>query len=483
MTDWSAIQHIVVLMLENRSFDNVLGHLRPAGPTFDGLDGADCAGNDGIAPWTTPPDADGSTMPDPDPGESFDDINAQLFNGPVTGVPPMSGFVSNYRNKGGNGADIMHGFTPAELPALTQLANSFAVSDRWFASAPCQTWPNRFFLHAGTANGYENNTLDGFPFPMQTIFNELQGVVPWKIYFHDFPQAALLSRLWPYFGNFRLIDEFISDAAAGQLPAYAFIEPRYYPDAQNLPNDMHPPHHVPFADALVARVYNAVRASPNWGSTLMIVTFDEHGGCFDHVAPPAATQPEPPRPTQRFTFDRFGVRVPAIIVSPYTAAGSVLRAAGPVPYDHTSIIKTIRNCFGIAGPLSAREAAAPDLSAALNAPVDPERSPASIAVSEPTIDPAALQAASGRDVTHLQSLLALVAKHLAPLGEDATAAQHMQDIIQSKTAPASQPDDAPTTAGAAGDIVRDVMQKILARSAAPEPPPAPSPSSTLYRGH
>jgi phospholipase C len=463
MTDWSAIQHIVVLMLENRSFDNVLGYLRPAGPDFDGLDGAGCEGNDNIPPWTTQPGEDCSTMPDPDPGESFDDINAQLFNGPVTGVPSMSGFVANYRNKGGNGADIMHCFTPADLPAITQLASSFAVSDRWFASAPCQTWPNRFFVHAGTANGYENNTLDGFPFPMQTIFNELQGVAPWKIYFHDFPQAAMLSRLWPYFENFRPIDDFISDAAAGQLPAYAFIEPRYYPDAQQLSNDMHPPHYVPVADALVASVYNALRASPNWPATLFIVTFDEHGGCFDHAPPPAATPPEPPRPTQRFTFDRFGVRVPAIIVSPYTAAGSVLRAAGPVPYDHTSIIKTVRNCFGIAGPLSARDAAAPDLSAALNAPFDPERGPLSIDVPTLAIDPGTLQAARGRDVSDLQDLLAMVAKNLAPLGEGTTATQHIQDVIQSKIAPAGQTPAAPATAGDAGAFVRDVMQKIIAR--------------------
>jgi phospholipase C len=483
MADWSPIRHIVVLMLENRSFDNVLGRLRPAGPEFDGLEGAGCTGNDGIAPWITPPGIDYSTIPNPDPGELFDDINAQLFNGPVTGVPPMSGFVANYRRNGGNGADVMHGFIPVELPAISQLANSFAVSDRWFASAPCQTWPNRFFAHAGTANGYENNTLDGFPFPMQTIFNELEGVQPWKIYFHDFPQALLLSRLWPYLGNFRLIDEFISDAAAGQLPAYAFIEPMYYPDAQHLANDMHPPHHVPFADALVARVYNAVRASPNWANTLMIVTFDEHGGCFDHVAPPAATPPEPPKPTQRFAFDRFGVRVPAIIVSPYTAPGSVLRAEGAAPYDHTSIIKTIRNCFGIAGPLSAREAAAPDLSAALNAPFDPQRGPPSIDVSEPAIDPATLQAASGRDLTDMQGLLALVAAKLAPLGEDVPAAQHIQDIIQSQLAPANQADAPPATAGAAGDFARGVMQKILARFAEPAPPPATSPASTLYRGH
>lgn len=480
MTDWTPIRHIVVLMLENRSFDNVFGYLRKASPEFDGLDGAPCPGNDGIAPWPTPPGTSTPTMPDPDPGETFDDINAQLFNGPITGVPPMSGFVANYRAKGGNGADIMHSFTPADLPVLSELANSFAVSDRWYASAPCQTWPNRFFAHTGTANGYENNTLDGFPFPMQTIFNELQGVLPWRVYFHDFPQAALLSRLWPYFGNFRLIDDFVSDAAAGKLPAYAFIEPQYYPDLQHLANDMHPPHHVPLADALVARVYNAVRASPNWTSTLLIVTFDEHGGCFDHVPPPAAVQPEPPRAAQRFAFDRYGVRVPAVVISPYTAGNTVLRADGPTPFDHTSIIKTVRNCFGIAGPLSAREAAAPDLAAALNAPFDLHRGPASVTATTPEIDAATLAAARNRETTHMQDLLVLAAKNLEPLGGTASVAQHIQSLVQAKIAPVGQP----ATAGPAGDIARGVMEKILARFAtAPAPASPQTPPSNLYRGH
>lgn len=483
MTDWSAIRHIVVLMLENRSFDNVFGYLRPASPEFDGLDGAQCPGNDGIAPWPTPAGTDCSTTPNPDPGELFDDINAQLFNGPITGVPSMSGFVANYVRQGGKGADIMHSFSRADLPVLSELADSFAVSDRWFASAPCQTWPNRFFTHAGTANGYENNTLNGFPFPMQTIFNELQGVVPWKIYFHDFPQAALLSRLWPYFANFRLIDDFVSDAAAGQLPAYTFIEPMYYPDAQQLANDMHPPHHVPFADALVARVYNAVRSSPNWTSTLLIVTFDEHGGCFDHVPPPAATQPEPPRPAQRFAFDRYGVRVPAVVISPYTAAGTVLRADGLTPYDHTSIMKTVRQCFGIAGPLTARDAAAPDLSAALNAAFDPHRGPVSVTAQVPAVDAVTLADARGRDVTDMQNLLALVAKNLEPLGGTVTIAQHIQNLIRAKIGAPAQTPGAPVTAGSAGDFARGVMQKILARFAAAPPPGSPPAANTLYRGH
>ncbi|WP_322049445.1 alkaline phosphatase family protein [Paraburkholderia sp. J67] len=487
MNDLSKIKHVVVLMLENRSFDNVFGFLRPAGDGFDGLAGAACPGNNGIPPWQTEPGSDCSTMPDPDPGESFDDITGQLYGTDVVnGVPPMSGFVDNYEKHHGTANAIMHCFTPNDLPVLSQLANSFAISDRWFASAPCQTWPNRFFAHAGTANGYENNTLDGFPFPMQTIFNELQGVVPWKIYFHDFPQAALLSRLWPYFANFRPFDRFIQDAAAGQLPAYAFIEPMYYPGTE-LPNDMHPPHNVQLGEALVARVYNAVRSSPNWTSTLLIVVFDEHGGCFDHVAPPAATPPEPARPKQNFAFDRYGVRVPAVLISPYTAAGTVLRPAGNTPFDHTSIISTVRNCFGIAGPLTARDAAAPDLSGALNTDFDLHRGPAEVTAPTPWVSDAVLQAARGREVNSMQDLLALAAKNLAPLSSGRSVAQHLQDLLKATNASATGatiPSALKPTAGAAGDEARSIMQRILARFAQAGTNANPNAiANTIYRGH
>lgn len=483
MADLSNIKHIVVLMLENRSFDNVLGYLRPADEDFDGLDGNQSArnygrdDNTGIAPWPTKPDIDSSKMPSPDPGESFEDIKQQVYGG-APAVPLMGGFIQNYVFKGGEPADIMHCFTPADLPALSQLANSFAVSDRWFASAPCQTWPNRFFVHTGTANGYANNTLDGFPYQMQTIFNELDGVVPWKVYFHDFPQAALLSRLWPQFCNFRLFGEFLEDAAVGQLPGYSFIEPMYYP-TDTLPNDMHPPHNVRLADALVAQVYNAVRASPNWTSTLMLVVFDEHGGCYDHVAPPPAVQPEAPRPNQDFNFDTFGVRVPAVIISPYTAAGTVLRPDGTPPFDHTSVIRTVRNCFGIPGPLSAREAAAPDMSGALNANFDINRGPASIDVPACEKDDASLQAALARPVNDMQDLLQLVAKNLEPLAGNTSVEQHLQDLMNSKISSSL----VKPTAGDAGNDVRKVMQDILARFAASRAANAGVTTTTIYRGH
>ena len=219
----------------------------------------------------------------------------------------MSGFVDNYMRQPPadvpamtRGGDAL--FHLQQLPVMSQLALAFGVSDRWHAPAPCQTWPNRFFAHTGTANGYVNNSPTHFPYMMETVFNRLQedAKVPWRIYFHDVPQSITLTRLWGDVGTqFRYFDDdFIRDAAAGNLPAYSFIEPRYFADpiSGRMPNDQHPPHNVAYGEALIASVYNAVRGGPGWKKTLLVVTYDEHGGCYDHVLPPKAVSPGGPSP-------------------------------------------------------------------------------------------------------------------------------------------------------------------------------------------
>ena len=369
------IEHVVVLMLENRSFDNMLGALYPDNPNFDGLNGTEVNiwhkpdGTTEVIPaWADPTLTPRTlTIPDPDGGESFTDFTMQI-RGIDSDPRPMGGFVDNYmRQKPGDSAydpvAAMHHFTPDQVPALSQLARAFGVSDRWFASAPNQTWPNRFFVHTGTANGYVDNLPPNFPYLMETVFNRLsEAGKSWKIYYGDFPQTATLANLWLYAAHFRDFEEhFATDAANGDLPAYSFIEPRYFADplTGTPPNDGHPPHNVGFAQQLIARVYNAVRGGPKWGNTLLIITCDEHGGCFDHVEPPDATPPGGPM-HDGFAFDRFGVRVPTVIVSPHVPPGSILRASGGVPFDHTSIIATLRALHGFA-PLTARDAAAPSI--------------------------------------------------------------------------------------------------------------------------
>ncbi|HKJ94958.1 MAG TPA: alkaline phosphatase family protein, partial [Gammaproteobacteria bacterium] len=218
------IEHVVVLMLENRSFDSMLGSLYPGNPGYDGLSGDESNPDSGsghdISVWSADAtDPASMSIPDPDPGELWSDINMQLFglNGtPNDRPPPMNGFVDNYIRQRAEPAaryspeTIMHYYSPQQVPVISQLARHFAVSDQWFASAPCQTWPNRFFLHCATAGGYENNSPPHFPYMMETVFNQLEEAdQPWRIYFHDFPQTLTLTKLWPNLEHFRFFDEFI----------------------------------------------------------------------------------------------------------------------------------------------------------------------------------------------------------------------------------------------------------------------------------
>jgi phospholipase C len=426
MTGLDKIEHVVVLMLENRSFDNLLGKLYPASPGFDGLTGneSNLAGHTPVKVWnnagTTPATM---TIPTPDPAELWLDMNTQLFGTPAVPAPPtptMTGFVENYLAQATPGhayaaESVMHYFTPDQVPALSTLAQKFAVCDRWFASAPCQTWPNRFFVHTGTANGYENNSPlhIPFPYPMTTIFNRLEDAgKEWRIYFHDIAQTKTLAKLLLLADHFSFYKSFRDDARTGNLPAYSFIEPRYFTLFSELPNDQHPPHNAALGDQLIADVYNSLRSGPAWKSTLLVVTYDEHGGCYDHVPPPAAVPPGK-TPTSPFNFDRYGVRVPAVIASPYIKAGTVLRPPGPVPYDHTSVIATLRKRWPeIGGPLTDRDAAAPDLGNALTLPQPDNLGPERIDALPFTPSPSEVAAAQAMPLNGMQHALLNLAANL-----------------------------------------------------------------------
>jgi len=440
------IRHVVVLMLENRSFDCMLGRLYADRPDFDGLRGDESnplhlpgQPTQDVRVWSDPSLTPTSlTIPDPDPGELFVDIDMQMRGltddaQPSSRTPNMSGFVDNYMrqppaNPLPDPFSIMHFFTPEQVPVISQLARAFGVSDRWHASAPCQTWPNRFFVHTGTANGYVNNSPTHFPYQMKTVFERLtEAGQSWKVYFHDVPQSATLAGLWlnvpAHFREFDLA--FAQDAAAGTLPAYSFIEPRYFADPVlgTLPNDEHPPHNVAYGEELIAAVYNAVRGGPGWKQTLLVITYDEHGGCFDHVAPTAATPPDDLRP-DGFAFDRFGVRVPAVIVSPHVPAGSVIRPPEGTRFDHTSIIATLRALFGI-GPLTRRDAAAPHLLAALDEQVSND-GPESIVAQAVAPAPEQVARASAKPLNDMQRSLTAVAVQLPTIG--ANIAAHMRRL-------------------------------------------------------
>ncbi|MBN9606490.1 MAG: hypothetical protein J0G30_07760 [Actinomycetales bacterium] len=448
-TDPPGFAHVVVLMGENRSFDNLLGRLYgpdappPREQSFAGLDYGDYTNTapDGtVIPAQVYAGGTDEIMrsPDPDPGEEYPHVNTQWFgavdpdgnenarvadmrepyNAPPPGTAPtMSGFVRDYaavwREAHGRDATTeelaraMGGFTPEMLPVLSTLARGFAVYDNWFAAVPSQTFCNRSFFHASTSHGYVTNQhgggyrkwLDAPAAP--TVFDRLEEAgLDWRIYFDALSlvsytgmiHAPALEKYWKT-AHFADMAQFERDAADGTLPAYAFIEPRLVFNH----NDFHPPvgqvrrsdvdgsevydsaeSDVRAGEALVARVYDAIRTSAsatgsNALNTLLLITFDEHGGTYDHVPPPPAVAPDGGGAGEMgFTFDRLGGRVPAIAVSAYTAAGTVIHDE----MHHGSLMATLSRLHGLE-PLTARDAGAPDLFSAitLDAPRDPSTWP------------------------------------------------------------------------------------------------------------
>jgi phospholipase C len=399
-----SIKHVVVVMFENRSFDNTLGWLYAGDtpPPQQFLPAANAAPFNGLNPglWN-PSNADfftgaapdkvfvtskapGMSTPDVDPEEEFNHVSAQIFGGEdeqpsASPAFPMMGFLIDYQQKVNlaQATQIMEPFSPTQLPVLSALARNYAVCDAWFSSVPSQTWPNRSFVHAGTSNGNVNNGQ--LPNPLSwnvpTIFNVLEGLgIPWKVYSDTEIVPSLTRTIFPLLwdrtldGNFKGFPEFTADCMAGALPAYTFLEPSFI----DKPNDFHPPHNAAAAEQFLAAIWQAVSQSPTWKETLLIISFDEHGGTYDHVLPPfgaacpdAASNPG----LEGFTFDRFGVRVPMVVVSPWIKAGTVFRTDTDIPYDHASVLATLRDWLSIPANRmlpSQRVAKAPTLAHVLN---------------------------------------------------------------------------------------------------------------------
>ncbi len=385
----ATIDHVVVLMLENRSFDNLLGWMYEGrdlsklnyvpcesdSRLFDGLKtdtywNADASGDRLYASkGTTGKNGARWVVPDPDPREQFRYMNQQQFslmNPPPGKKATMKGFFLDYAGIEAvtRPEQIMQSYAPAQVPVLTALARQYAVCDRWFASAPCQTWPNRSFVHAGTSNGRINN-LDGpedsYAVPsnrhydVPTIFDFLQKVgASWHVYsgvfsLTDLQFARRFARMKDAAHHFKWFAEFKLRARRGKLPRYSFIEPtRWLVE----PNDQHPPHDVRAAEKLIKEVYDAVSNGKAWENTLLIVTYDEHGGCYDHVPPPrTAEPPDDAKPQQPpvdgidpFRFDRYGVRVPTVLINPHIKPSTVLRKKpNDREFDHASILATLRD--------------------------------------------------------------------------------------------------------------------------------------------
>ncbi|KAE9463019.1 hypothetical protein C3L33_05071, partial [Rhododendron williamsianum] len=274
----------------------------------------------------------------------------------------MSGFAQNAeRILKGMSTTVMNGFNPNAVPVYKELVAEYAVCDRWFAAVPASTQPNRLFVHSATSHGAtSNNTkqlIEGFP--QKTIFESLdESGYSFGIYYQNL-------RKLKYIKNFHPFDiEFKNHCREGKLPNYVVVEQRYY-DLKILPgNDDHPSHDVSQGQKFVKEVYEALRSSPQWNEMLFIIMYDEHGGFFDHVPTPVTGVPSPdgivgPEP-YNFQFDRLGVRVPVIMISPWIERGTVLHGpSGPFPtseFEHSSLPATVKKIFNLKEFLTKRDA-------------------------------------------------------------------------------------------------------------------------------
>lgn len=380
-----AIEHIFVLMLENRSFDHMLGFSQITGtdaetgePTqIDGLAGTESNSHGGKT-YTVSPSAP-FTMTS-DPGHEFPDVLTQLAGPdgcfPTGGpYPPVdcSGFAASFAADGGSdpGAVLMC-YDPASIPVLTTLCREFTVCDHWFSSMPGPTWPNRYFAAAASSNGLDHSptvleiseweTVHEFTFQNGTIFDRLRSSqLPYRLYGPKFSITGALKGISPR--EIRPSARFAADLANPAYPAvYTFIEPDYGHVLSNYVEgtSQHPLDDVRGGERLIKSTYEALRSSPLWDSSMLVITWDEHGGFYDHIPPGKAPKPHDAASTRynqtRFGFDVYGVRVPAVVVSPLIPRNLVDHRT----YDHTSILATVEHAFGV-DPLTARDAAARSL--------------------------------------------------------------------------------------------------------------------------
>jgi phospholipase C len=415
------IEHIFVLALENRSFDHMLG--------FSGITGIDINGNttpfnEGFSPainfnidpatnskvYVTAPTDFQLYNVDQDPGHEFEDTLTVLCGkdamyDPVLGGYPVinnSGFIQNYCSPKDRYTKpsitpqrIMTCFSNQQLPVLNALAREFAICDRWFSSMPGPTWPNRFFLLAATSGGLDDSpgtldiikgtTVEGYSFENGNIFDLLdENKIDWKIFRgDDFPVSFALKgmNLNEIKGRFKGFDDFKAELNSEEFSEkFIFIEPKYGshsfdiggPGNFTCGNSMHPLDDVTSGEKLIKEVYETIRNSPLWETSMLLITFDEHGGFYDHVAPPATVPPGDldtgkyrkkypaglPQAGQliNFQFDQLGVRVPALVISPYTQKGVIDHTI----YDHTSMLATVERLFAMKN-LTNRDKAANDL--------------------------------------------------------------------------------------------------------------------------
>jgi phospholipase C len=363
------LKHIVVLMMENRSFDHMLGGLKKQNPTVNGLNGNESNPDTTGAQVQVAASAKYQGQLANDPDHHFPGVDLQIFGGSQASdrVPNMQGFVKSYFTQDSGVTKshaIMSYFTPEQLPVLTTLATEFALFNGWFSSIPGPTICNRAFAHYGTSFGQVSMDIFFLLDPILSTYERMvQAGHTAKIYYYDQTSSTmeivnLLKNQPQLFGTF---SQFLADCKSGTLPDYAFVEPCYNDHSGDdggavLASDQHPDHDVREGERFIAEVYNAIRTVPDlWKSTALLVVYDEHGGLYDHVVPPKCTpdgyvaKAADTGTGMPFAFDRLGVRVPAILISPWIARGTIV--PGPEDaingriFEHASIPATVTNHF------------------------------------------------------------------------------------------------------------------------------------------
>jgi phospholipase C len=360
-------------MLENRSFDHMCGWLKKLNPDIEGLTGKETNPYDPADPAKGKCTV-GSTSPNVaafDPDHSLDSTSEKIFGkvGPGANPAPMNGF---YWFENGlhhtPPADVMNMFLPENVPIISSLAMDFALFDHWFASVPGPTHPNRLFSLTATSRGTVDNTDIPTGFPQPSIFNQLDDVnVDWRYYYTDQMWAyALLASLRTNTSLPRIKTwaDFLDDAKAGKLTPFSYIEPKFASSTSGPAQDQHPDHPITAGETTMKQVYETLRASPQWNDTLLIITYDEHGGFYDHVPTPQDGIPKPdafnaPTNPANFNFERLGLRVPTILISPWVNKGIVIsKADGPTNtslYEHSSLPATLGKIFGFKSFLTKRD--------------------------------------------------------------------------------------------------------------------------------
>ncbi|WP_223643727.1 alkaline phosphatase family protein [Corallococcus sp. EGB] len=379
------IRYIFVLMMENRSFDHMLGFSGISGTDaetgqqtlLNGLTGNEFNTFDKVRyPVSSPADY---VMP-VGPHHDFPDVFLQLTgrdltpqDEPVMHYPEikMSGFVesyvaaaraANFKDGSYDPGEVMKCYAPEQLPVLNALAREFAVCDQWFSSLPGPTWPNRFFVNAATAGGLDHSpnleeTLEwekhldgGFRFENGSLLTtpNLDSV----IYTGDPLICIAKACAGVRTSEVRHFKDLKPDLHARRVAQYTFIEPTYgkvWDDSYANGNSQHPRDDVLNGEALIKKVYEFIRQSPVWEESLLIVTWDEHGGFYDHVTPPSAPKPGDTRlmpsavTRYGFPFNQYGVRVPAVVISPWIPKNVIDHRL----YDHASVPATVAAAFGL----------------------------------------------------------------------------------------------------------------------------------------